>query len=883
METQGHERGASQGASQGASRLGSPMPPTVLVVDSDARALRLLEVGLRQAGYRVNAALGGDDAVLQAEAEPPAVAIIDAELADGDGFGLANRLRAMAGCDRVLLLFVVDPRRPSDRLRAFESGAGDVLERPVHLKEALWRVETLLEKAAQRGDLGSGERGQRFFGALSAISILDLLQSMELGRRSGLVHCRSSRGARGVLYFAEGKLIDAEVGRLRGEDALQRILTWNEGEYRVDQLAVLRPDRIPISSSALILEAAKWVDEWNRLTGRLPSLESVLVPAGLAGSVLSTVAPTHNAALSAEVEDVLASFNGQRTIRDVVELDEELPLDTLGRLRGVAQLLTEKLLVPRSVAEPPRRMSLTPPPPAPRLTPSPRLTPPPTPRMTPPLGPVPAPRMTPPVLPAAAARMTPSPLAPVVQPGATGMRLTPALGQPYASTAQGPTTGRGSLSIDVPQIAQVAHSRPHPVQPIAAEHSVPPHAVAAASGRAAGSALPSPQPPSSVSLPELSAEILAGGLSHSDPSGAMSSVRAGMSEDGVGSRTSEDALAVISASAIEPLSMSSIEPLPPSSPEVSGVPSVIVQLQLDAEGKLQKPAAKGTASDSAPRRNTALLQPTPPSLWQRVRTVVIGAGLFGLGVGLYWVWQAISEPTETPAQAPVAAAPAAAIPTPPSVPSSSPPAPSPSPSDPQQAVPGAASSAPAPAAAASPTEAPAAPAASPTPTAAEAAPTVATAPAKEPSAQATPEVAVAPAAPAAAPTAGPSDPAADAAAQARFAAAISKGKQALTRGQFSKTRQAIREASHIKSQSAEVLALQADLALDEGDADSALRLARKALHIDANYADAHLSLAMAAQAQADTGTARSHFKKYLELAPSGERAKDVKAILQGRY
>ena len=34
METQGHERGGGQGA------LGSPLPPTVLVVDSDARALR---------------------------------------------------------------------------------------------------------------------------------------------------------------------------------------------------------------------------------------------------------------------------------------------------------------------------------------------------------------------------------------------------------------------------------------------------------------------------------------------------------------------------------------------------------------------------------------------------------------------------------------------------------------------------------------------------------------------------------------------------------------------------------------------------------------------------------------------------------------------------
>ncbi|MBL9004343.1 MAG: DUF4388 domain-containing protein [Myxococcales bacterium] len=856
METQGHERGGSQAG----AKPGSPMPPAVLVVDSDARALRLLEVGLRQAGYRVCAALSGEEALTQAEAEPPAVSLIDAELVDGDGFGLAARLRALPGCERMLVLFVVDPRRPSDRLRAFESGAGDVLERPVHLKEALWRVETLLEKAAQRGELGSGERGMRFFGALSAISMLDLLQSMDLLRRSGLVHCKNSRGQRGVLYFAEGKLIDAEVGRLRGEDALQRVFTWSDGEYRVDQLAVLRPDRIPLSSSALLLEAAKWVDEWSRLTSKLPSLDSVLVPAGLAGAVLSAVAPSHSPALSAEVEDVLASFNGVRTIRDVVELDEELPLDSLGRLRGVAQLLSEKLLVPRTahVAEPLRRMTLTPPP-APRLTPAPRMTPPPTPRLTPTLAPAPTARLTPPLTPAP--RLTPSPSVATAPSAHAGLRLTPALGQAVSSGSAGRGLGLSDgIPIDGPQLAQVAHSRPQPVQPVAAEHSLPPVALASRA----------PAPAAPASLPELSVEVLPAGLSQSDSAPA------------VGSRTSEDALAVLSASSIEPLSS--------SSSEISGVPSVIVQLQLDAEGKLQKPPELSTsgAARQSPARSAALLQPTPPSLWQRVRPVVMGAGLFGLGVGLYWVWQTISEPSEPPVRAPVAA-PQPARPS--AIPAVSP-APSPPPSSagiqPEPVLPSASPSASA-TSSLPPSPAPTGPAA--VQLAAPAIPSPARSEPSAPQPVAGNPAAIEPA-PSSAPPVSPVPPAASdsavsateaAAAQARFAAVISKGKQALFRGQFSKTRQALREAAHIKPQSAEVLSLQADLALDEGNAESALRLAKKALHLDPTYPDAHLSLAMAAQANADTMTARSHFKKYLELAPNGDRAKDVKAILQGRY
>ena len=106
----------------------------------------------------------------------------------------------------------------------------------------------------------------RFFGTLSAISV-PIIAVDGAGTALGPDALQERAASAACCISRTVKLIDAEVGRLRGEDALQRVLTWNDGEYRVDQLTVLRPDRIPMSSSALLLEAAKWVDEWNGLPG----------------------------------------------------------------------------------------------------------------------------------------------------------------------------------------------------------------------------------------------------------------------------------------------------------------------------------------------------------------------------------------------------------------------------------------------------------------------------------------------------------------------------------------------------------------------------------------------------------------------------------------
>jgi CheY-like chemotaxis protein len=379
----------------------------VLIVDGDTRSLRLLEVSLKQAGYRVVTATSGLDALSQLEVEVPDLVLADTAIGEVDGFALCSRLQQRPEWAHLPLIFILDGEDATQKLRAVQLGVSDFLSRPVFLKEVLSRVELLLEKQAQRGEGASGQAPTsgraRFSGALSGTALLDLLQTMELGRKSGIAYCTSARGQRAVVYFAEGVVVDAELGRLRGLEALYRILTFQGGEYRVELLTVVRPPRIELGAAGLLMEAMRFLEEWNRLGAALPPLTSVLLPAPLAGAA-SALRPE---LLPGELREVLQLFDGQRSVLEVLELlDEqaEPPPDLLARLGAVAKLYAARLLTlaGRPVSGEPRATVPTPLA-VPRLIPpAARLTPPPLPRLTPP----PLPRLTPPPLP----RLTPPPL-----------------------------------------------------------------------------------------------------------------------------------------------------------------------------------------------------------------------------------------------------------------------------------------------------------------------------------------------------------------------------------------------------------------------------------------------------------------------------------------
>lgn len=69
---------------------------------------------------------------------------------------------------------------------------------------------------------------------------------------------------KGILYLKEGKVINSEVGKLKGMPGFLELFTWEEGNFEfVDEDVSNVSVAISMSSEALILEAARIMDEWH--------------------------------------------------------------------------------------------------------------------------------------------------------------------------------------------------------------------------------------------------------------------------------------------------------------------------------------------------------------------------------------------------------------------------------------------------------------------------------------------------------------------------------------------------------------------------------------------------------------------------------------------
>jgi DNA-binding response OmpR family regulator len=116
----------------------------ILLVDDDVNTLGALGYILQRAGYHVEKATGGREALAKVAADCPRLVILDVRMPDLNGIEVCRSLRAAPDTEHlpILVLSVLDDLRSTTE--ALVAGANNYLLKPVRPVELVEQVRVLL-------------------------------------------------------------------------------------------------------------------------------------------------------------------------------------------------------------------------------------------------------------------------------------------------------------------------------------------------------------------------------------------------------------------------------------------------------------------------------------------------------------------------------------------------------------------------------------------------------------------------------------------------------------------------------------------------------------------------------------------------------------------
>ena len=125
----------------------------VLIVDDEPLNVKLLMSKLPADQFEVIPACSGQEALSLAVRENPDLILLDIMMPDMDGYEVSHRLKTNPDTDGIPIILVTALDGPEDKIRGFEAGADEFLNKPVNAVELLTRMNSLLKLRRYREQL----------------------------------------------------------------------------------------------------------------------------------------------------------------------------------------------------------------------------------------------------------------------------------------------------------------------------------------------------------------------------------------------------------------------------------------------------------------------------------------------------------------------------------------------------------------------------------------------------------------------------------------------------------------------------------------------------------------------------------------------------------
>ena len=234
----------------------------VLVVDDNAFILDLMMKGLVP-HCDAQAAADGGDALLRIVDEPPDLIVCDYRMPGLDGRQLFEKLRARQQTRTIPFIFLASRSDIEEKLRPMTDGVEEFIPKPFFVKDVVRRAKMVIDRVVLEKMQKRQVRPGVVQGRLEEMSILDLMQSIEMGQKSCTLSIRRA-GEKAELFFAAGQCKDAKMGAIEGEDAVYQAIRWSDGEFELDFNGTPSRETISKTTTGLLMEGLRLMDEGER-------------------------------------------------------------------------------------------------------------------------------------------------------------------------------------------------------------------------------------------------------------------------------------------------------------------------------------------------------------------------------------------------------------------------------------------------------------------------------------------------------------------------------------------------------------------------------------------------------------------------------------------
>lgn len=246
----------------------------LLLVDDNPMVLNLLKGALAPLAA-VTTSLDSADALLKAVDDPPHLLVADYRMPGMDGRQLVEKLKSRPRTSAISVVLLASKSDLSEKL----AGAPDIdefVEKPFFLKEATQRIKRVIDKIALEQMAKSTSSDGIVRGSLAQMNVIDLVQSLEMGRKSCLLTL-TNEGESCDLYFQEGQVTHAIYGTLSGDAAVFKVLRWTGGNFQIDFEGKTAEQSTSLNTQGLLMEGLRLLDEGKRDDGQAEEEEDVLL------------------------------------------------------------------------------------------------------------------------------------------------------------------------------------------------------------------------------------------------------------------------------------------------------------------------------------------------------------------------------------------------------------------------------------------------------------------------------------------------------------------------------------------------------------------------------------------------------------------------------